>query len=213
MNLADAARDWIGRGVYIVPVPYRSKAPILKGWNALRIGLADVPKYFTGGPQNIGVLLGEPYGLSDLDLDCREAMDAAAVLAPATGMIFGRASKPASHRFYLCDPPTRIRKYIDPVDKTCLVELRGLKADGTVGLETVIPPSVHEHGEEIRFEPGFDREPANIDEEVLTGSVARIAAAALLARHWPAASRSHSCRAVCSLYSILRSRNQRANPA
>src|ERR1039457_2016449 len=110
----------------------------------------------------MGVLLGER-GLADVDLDCGEAIVAAASLAPDTDMIFGRQSKPASHRFYWSDPPARVKKYLDPVDKACLVELRGLKADGTRGLQTVVPPSVHEQGEEIRFEAGFDREPANIE--------------------------------------------------
>jgi putative DNA primase/helicase len=144
-----------------------------------------VAHFFDGGPQNIGVLLGEPHGVADLDLDCDAAIEVAALLAPATGMIFGRASKPASHRFYRCDPARRSKKYLDPTDKTCLVELRCLKSDGTVGLQTVVPPSVHKQGEDIRFEPGFDREPAKIDPDELGTAVAHIAAAALLARHWP----------------------------
>jgi len=181
----EAAESWIGRQCFPVPVPYRKKAPTLKRWNGLRIGSADVSKYFAEAPQNIGVLLGEPYGLADVDLDCSEAIAAAAELAPPTGMVFGRASKPASHRFYRADPPVRMKKYVDPGNKSCLVELRGQKADGSIGSQTVVPPSVHETGEEIRFEPGFDREPANIEADELAGAVARIAAAALLARHWP----------------------------
>src|ERR1039457_2351953 len=121
-------------------------------------------------------------------------MAAAASLAPDTGMILGLRSKPASHRLYESHPPARVKKYLDPVDKACLVELRGLKADGSTGLQTVVPPSVHEQGEEIRFEAGFDGAPAHIEDEELAGAVARIAAAALLARHWPAAGKGrHEC--------------------
>jgi hypothetical protein len=185
MTSLDAALGWVERGFLPVPIPFRSKRPVIEGWPSLRIGKADVARFFNGGPQNIGVLLGEPYGAADLDLDCAEAIAAAAVLAPATGMIFGRASKPASHLFYRSDPPMRAKKYLDPTNKGCLCELRCLKVDGTVGLQTVVPGSTHETGEAIRFEAGFDREPANIDCDELARAVARIAAAALLARHWP----------------------------
>jgi P4 family phage/plasmid primase-like protien len=185
----------IERGFFPVPIPFREKRPVIEGWPDLRITAADVATYFNGAPQNIGVLLGEPYGAADIDLDCGEAIAAAATLAPATGLKFGRASKPASHLFYRCDPPMPSRKYLDPTDKACLCELRCLKSDGTVGLQTVVPPSTHkETGEAICFEPGLDREPANIDADELTAAVARIAAVALLARHWPAAGHGrHEC--------------------
>jgi P4 family phage/plasmid primase-like protien len=194
MTPAAAAVDWIERGHFIVPIPDRKKAPIHKGWQKLRIPEADVPKYFTGAAQNIGVLLGEPYGAADLDLDSAAAIAAAAILAPDTGLKFGRASKRASHYFYRCDPPRPGKKYLDPTDKTCICELRCLKSDGTVGLQTVVPPSVHVGGEAIQFEPGFDGEPANIDFDELARRVAHIAAAALFARHWPAAGQGrHEC--------------------
>ena len=195
MTPSSAALDLIERGFFPVPIPFREKRPVIEGWPDLRITAADVATYFNGAPQNIGVLLGEPYGAADIDLDCGEAIAAAATLAPATGLKFGRASKPASHLFYRCDPPMPSRKYLDPTDKACLCELRCLKSDGTVGLQTVVPPSTHkETGEAIRFELGLDREPANIDADELTAAVARIAAVALLARHWPAAGHGrHEC--------------------
>jgi putative DNA primase/helicase len=199
MTPADAARDWLRREFLPVPVPFRSKKPAIERWQSLRMTTADVPRYFKGGPQNIGVRLGAPHGESDIDADCPEAITAAAILGPPTGLVFGRASKPASHRLYRCDPPLRSKKYSDPMDRTCLVELRGLKSNGGVGLQTIVPPSVHEQGEAIRFEPGFDREPANVDADVLAVAVARIAAAALLARHWPATGHGrHGCELALS---------------
>lgn len=206
MNVAPTAMalDWIKREYFPVPIPHKSKNPGApraeggggSGWQKLRITAADVPKYFNGQQQNIGVLLGEPYGAADIDLDCPEAIAAAATLAPATGLIFGRTSSPASHRFYRSDPPMPSKKYRDPLDTAiCLCELRCLKTDGdSVGMQTVVPFSTHEEGEPIRFEPGFDREPANIDGAELDRVVARIAAAALLAKHWPAAGHGrHEC--------------------
>ena len=91
---------------------------------------------------------------------------------------------PASHYFYRVDPAIPSVKYIDPADnKTTLIELRCLKKDGTVGFQTVVPPSVHESGEDIRFDA--DGVVANLEADVLSEAVARTAAAVLLARHFP----------------------------
>lgn len=184
--------DWIERGFLPIPIPSGSKRPTLKNWPALRITKSDVPQYFPGGPQNTGVLLGER-GAADLDLDVAESISAAAILAPDTGLKFGRASKRASHYFYRCASPRPGKRYVDPTDKACVCELRCLKADGGTGLQTVVH-GVHVGGEVIQFEPGFDREAANIDFGELARQVSRIAAAALLARHWPAAGHGrHEC--------------------
>jgi hypothetical protein len=76
-----------------------------------------------------------------------------------------------------------------------------LSSDGTVGLQTVVPPSIHESGEAVRFEPGFEGTPANVDAEVLTSAVRRVAAAALFARHWPTkGSRHHAFLALAGVF-------------
>jgi hypothetical protein len=49
-----------------------------------------------------------------------------------------------------------------------------------VGLQTIVPPSVHPSGEVISFEPGCDGDPAAVDGRILQLAVARTAAAALL---------------------------------
>jgi hypothetical protein len=73
-----------------------------------------------------------------------------------------------------------------------LVELRGRKSDGTVGLQTVVPPSIHrDTGEPIEFDQGHDRGAANVEADVLLPAVARLAAAALLARYWPGEGSRH----------------------
>ena len=59
----------------------------------------DLPKYFTGMAVNVGLILGDEYGTTDIDLDCEEAIAAAGELLPETAMIFGRRFKPASHYF------------------------------------------------------------------------------------------------------------------
>jgi Bifunctional DNA primase/polymerase, N-terminal len=191
MTPLDAAIAWIGRGFCPVPIPRGSKKPVLHGWERLEITHDVASRYFSDLPQNVGVLMGDKFGSTDVDCDCVEAVAAARELLPETGLIFGRQSKPFSHFFYRTDPPVRTKKFMDPVDRKTLVELRGLSSDGSIGLQTVVPPSVHESGETIRFETRFDGLPANVDAEVLVSAVHRIAAAALLVRHWPAEGSRH----------------------
>ena len=182
----DAVLAYRAAGFWNVPVPHREKKPVVEGWPDLRLKEDDLPRYFNSHPQNVGILLGDEYGTTDIDLDCPEAVRAARFFLPETGMIFGRASNPSSHWFYRSDPPQSSRFYKDTTGKM-LVELRCQTSDGAVGLQTVVPPSTHqESGELIRFENGCGPMPANVDADVLLTAVARIAAAALLARHWPA---------------------------
>ncbi len=190
MSIA-CARWWMERGFHPIPVLYRTKKPELKGWPSLRLAEADLATYFNDQqPHNIGIILGDEYGSADVDLDCTEAIAAAAVLLPSTNLIFGRSSKPASHYIYRVDPLIGSLKFLDPIiaddDEATIVELRCAKKNGGSGLHTVVPDSVHESGEAIRFEPGYDGHAANVDAEVLTAAVAHVAAAALLARRWPA---------------------------
>ncbi|HTU48834.1 MAG TPA: phage/plasmid primase, P4 family [Bryobacteraceae bacterium] len=191
MTPLNAAIAWIGRGFCPVPIPHRSKKPVLHGWERLEITHDVASRYFSDRPQNVGVLMGDKFGSTDVDCDCVEAVAAARELLPETGLIFGRQSKPFSHFFYRTDPPVRTKKCIDPVDRKTLVELRGLSSDGSIGLQTVVPPSVHESGETIRFETRFDGLPANVDADVLVSAVHKTAAAALLVRHWPAEGSRH----------------------
>jgi hypothetical protein len=53
MTPPDAALGWIKRGFLPVPIPFRSKRPVIERWPALRITRADVPRYFDAQPQNI----------------------------------------------------------------------------------------------------------------------------------------------------------------
>jgi P4 family phage/plasmid primase-like protien len=190
MTPLNAAIAWIQRGFSPVPVPYRSKRPVLHGWQGLEISLDVAPQYFNGPTQNIGVLLGDKHGSTDIDCDCPEAITAARELLPETALIFGRKSKPFSHYLYRSDPPVRTQQFND-LDHTTLIELRGLSADGSIGLQTVVPPSLHKTGEAIRFEQGFDGPPANVDADLLVSAVGRVAAVALLSRHWPTKGSQH----------------------
>lgn len=187
-----AAERYVANGFRPVPIPHRQKRPLLKGWPGLVLATSALPEHFNSAPQNIGLILGGEPGLADIDCDTVEAAVAAAVILPKTGMIFGRASKRASHYFYYCVPPTLLSQFKDPTDQKMLVELRCGKKDGGTGLQTVVPPSVHPSGEKIEFEPGGDGYPTNVDVGALHCKVAQVAAAALLARHWPEKGERHN---------------------
>jgi hypothetical protein len=178
----EAAREYVRRGWAVVPIPRGSKAPIIPGWPSLRLCENDLPRYFATD-RNIGVLLGAPSGgLADLDLDAPETAVVADFLLPPTGFLYGRASKPHSHRFYISDPPPVSRKFCD-LDGTAILELR------STGQQSVVPPSLHPSGEFYTF--NSNGEPARIKSEELVSRIRLVAAAALLARHWPAPGARH----------------------
>src|SRR5579862_1367086 len=200
MTPLDAAIWWIRKGFSPIPVPNRSKRPVLDAWQKLQLSADSAQEYFNSSRQNIGVLLGDRFGSTDVDCDCPEAITAARELLPETGLIFGRPSKPFSHFFYRSDPPVRTAQFIDPLDQRTLIELRGLSSDGSIGLHTVVPPSIHETGEPVRFEPGFEGIATNVDADVLISAVRRVAAGALLVRHWPTkGSRHHAFLALAGV--------------
>lgn len=177
------AEGYTQRGWRCVPVPFKSKAPILTGWQRLRLEKSRLGVYFDGKPANLGVLLGEPSGgLKDVDLDCPEGLVLASSFLPPTASRFGRASKRASHWLYLADPLVSTEKFED-AGGAMLVELR------STGAQTVFPPSTHPTGEVIAWDE--DGEPARVDGAALRQAVAELAVACLLARHWPAQGARH----------------------
>jgi bifunctional DNA primase/polymerase-like protein len=136
----------------MLPIASEAKGCIIKGWPGLSITEAELPHYFAG-PGNIGVRLGKASGgLCDVDLDSPEAITIADRFLPPTPTIFGRESKPRSHRLYLIEPtPTGI-KFEDPLGdrkKATLVELRANAKKNGSAVVTVIPPGTHESGERI----------------------------------------------------------------
>ncbi len=102
------------RGWAPIPVPHQQKAPTLDDWQRLRLEEADLPQHFNGGPQNVGVLLGEPsQQLVDIDLDAPEACALAATFLPPTDCRFGRPGKPDSHWLYQPAEAGRTESFTD----------------------------------------------------------------------------------------------------
>lgn len=184
MTPAERANEYIERGWAPIPVPHRSKKPVLDEWQKLRIQEADVPKYFDGPHLNIGVVLGAASGnLVDADLDCPEALILAESFLPPTESVFGRRSKPRSHRLYRSsEDPGATKRF-------------GTKSDGTLvefranGGQTVMPGSTHESGEPVEWET--DGKPQHVNADELLKAIAELAAACLLVRLYPGAGARH----------------------
>ena len=172
----DAAREYIRRGLAILPIPRGQKGPHTPNWPNLRLTEPDLAKNFSTN-QNIGVILGTASGgITDVDLDSPQAISLAKSFLPNTEFVFGRASKPRSHYFYFCAPLPLPRKYCD-IDGSCIVELR------SDGQQTVVPPSLHPSGELYVFQQGD--EPARATGKEIAWRVACLASASILAHHWP----------------------------
>src|SRR6266566_4884974 len=170
MTTLDAAQEYVSRGWQPIPVPHRSKKPVLNGWPDLRLSAADLARHFNGQPSNLGILLGEPSGgLVDADLDCAEALYLAPAFLPPTGSCFGRTSKRRSHWLYVVTTAVGTEKFVDSDGDTTLVELR------STGAQTIFPGSVHEGGESITWDEGG--KPAAIDAATLRRAVADLAVA------------------------------------
>lgn len=198
----DHAREYVSRGWAVVPVEYKGKRPfhngkLLTGWQRLRLTASELPAYFNGHRQNVGVHLGGMSGdLVDIDLDSETAVMLAPAFLPRTDAIFGRDSKRRSHWLFRC--ATNTKKFSDPTvkgnadkpedDKGMLVELR------STGCQTVFPGSTHPSGELITWDA--DGEGASVEPEDLLRAVGRLAAADILARHWHKGSRNCAANAL-----------------
>ncbi len=169
--MIDTALAYIRRDWSPIPLPARSKAPVVEGWPELRLTAETAGEHFNGKPQNIGVLLGEPSGgLIDVDLDHPKAVSMATTYLPETGSIFGRPGKPRSHFLYRVSAPIATHKR-DHKTLGMIVELR------STGCQTVFPPSVHPSGEPITWD--CDGEPPTITPEELSQCVDLLADAVL----------------------------------
>ena len=176
-SAVSAALAYQARGWSPVPVRLGQKSPIGNDWQKQRLTAEEIPSRFRDGMHNVGVLLGEPSGnLVDIDLDAPEAAGLADALLPPTDFIFGRKSKPRSHRFYRTTETRKTKQFKAP-DGTMLVELRA------TGGQTVVPPSIHPSGERVEFD--CNGGPVSIAGQDLERAVSRLAAATLLARSWP----------------------------
>lgn len=154
-------------------------------------------KIYTTYPRGsrVGLLTGVEVApgrfLNEADIDWAPGAVIALKLLPKTPFVFGRTSKKISHAFYTTPDALPSFKYEDPVDKTTLIELRGVKHDGSLGFQTMVPPSVwskQEQSEPLLFTPDNSlvyRDPAHLDKSsTLNQAVCLSAIGMLLGKHF-----------------------------
>jgi hypothetical protein len=191
------ARGYLARGWNPIPVSLQTKKPIGNEWQLRPLDSTTVAAAFNHPDMNVGVQLG-PYshGLTDVDLDCREAVLTGPMFLPGSNSIFGRASKLRSHWLYNSTLAGKISKAClqfrdaapnGATEGAMLLELK--IGGGGKGSQSVFPGSVHTSGETIEW--SRDGALITVDDDVLLRQVHRLAVAVLLARHWPADGSRH----------------------
>lgn len=155
MTPRDIVESYVARGMRIVywPAIGDAKGPTFKDWPSANYPLADYdPSYRVGLLTGVEIAPGR--FLHDVDIDWAAGAPIALALLPPSDFVYGRPSKRVSHCFYTL--PEGIPSYafldikIDPKDKTApatLIEIRGTKTDGQIGLESMVPPSIWSKGD------------------------------------------------------------------
>lgn len=182
MIVKQIAKDYIDAGWSVVPL-VKGEKKANTSWRKRTYRPDDF-----GSDDGIAGKCGEPSGWRvDVDCDALEAVEAARLLLPNTGLIHGRPGKPTSHYWYVCEgiKTTQFTDIRDAAGKTAmLVEIR------STGGYTALPPSHHPSGETLSWE--HSRAPMNIEADALYASVRYVAIAALVGRHWPASGVRHA---------------------
>lgn len=139
----DIVRTYFERNYHVVMWPDRGaqKGPVEKDWKSKPFTLDD-----WSPEKRVGLMTGTETSpgrwLHDVDIDWAPGYKVALAFLPKTEFVYGRASKYVSHCFYtLAEPLARIT-FCDPIDKTTLIEIRGTKEDGSLGWQSMVPPSI-----------------------------------------------------------------------
>jgi bifunctional DNA primase/polymerase-like protein len=137
----DDVDAYLANSVPIVGVHPGAKKPIGEQWEATK-GQAE--RWHEGA--NVGLFLGDIGGYVDVDLDLPETAALASLYLPEPLAKWGRDSAPETPVHFLYRfpagslPKTWLRPKIG-------VEIRANKLDGSLGLQSVLPPSVHPDGD------------------------------------------------------------------
>lgn len=190
MTPVEIVQDYFAKNFRVVfwPTVGDQKGPVEKDWQkrASNGGYA-ISDYHEGDRVGLitGVEVQQDKWLHDIDIDWAPGSHIALSLLPATGFIFGRASKEFSHCFYTLTKPLPSVRYED-VDKTCLIELRGTKKDGTLGFQTMAPPSLWANNagrtEQLIFRSHKD--PLHVDADDILRRVILSATGMILAKNF-----------------------------
>ena len=190
------AREYLKRGYALIPVEFRGKKPIGTAWQKKYVIGVGKEKQFE--EHNVGFILGKPSdGLTDIDLDCDEAIELASCFLPETAWVFGHKSARRSHYMYQCDESRTIKFMTTESDRTSAVmEIR------STGGMTVAPGSIHPSDEPILFANGDWKSalPAKVEVARLDRACGNLAAACLVLRHgWKDGKRDEVAVALCGV--------------
>lgn len=170
------AKQYIDAGWAVVPL-VKGEKRAASAWQKKKYTPTDFQE-----SDGIAGKCGEPSGWRvDVDCDCPEAVAAARLLLPTTGLIHGRPSKMDSHYWYECrGAKTTQFSNIAKAKPAMIVEIR------STGGYTMLPPSEHPSGDVLIW--SVERQPLIIAPDDLTFAVRNVAMAALIAQHWGALS-------------------------
>ncbi len=184
MTAADVVKGYLDQNYRVVfwPALGDIKGPRDKGWPDKIYTLADYKEDCRVGLVT-GVEVAPGRWLHDVDIDWAYGSLIAQSMLPSTGFVFGRQGKRVSHCFYTASEALTSFRYED-VDKTCLIELRGTKLNGALGLQTMAPPSVWSKGQQ-REALAFVKHgaPAHLDAADLKRRTCLAAVGMILAKH------------------------------
>lgn len=143
---------------------------------------------------NVGTFTGHELSpgrfLADIDYDWAEGFPLAKRILPITEFGFGRETRKITHGFYTTPTPIPLMAFKTLDVNKNYVELRGTKADGTIGLQTMLPPSIHPNGEKLNLLT--DTSICHCED--LPRRVALYATACLLFNSFPSSSMAHDAR-------------------
>lgn len=175
----DRLLEWAtSLGAVIIPLHPGEKRPVESNWQNTPLTKERMEQLTEKlGGLNYGLLLGEKSGhLIDVDLDSDWARKLGPRYLPKTLVSWGKSSFPRSHLLYTA-PETKSRQtWIDPIDGTTLLELRGDSH------QSMVPPSIHPNGEPIIW--SNSDVPFESTWEDLVKAGGRLAVAAFLSKHW-----------------------------
>jgi len=177
-------------GLIPVRLKEKQKAPT-SDWDPRRIGDQDTEatiEWIQANPKiNFGALFYGRY--IDVDVDTNDSITSAALdyFLPTTNIMWGRKSKPRSHRAYFLHEDFNRDRYgaITRFSKDSLsVEIRGGKMES--GFYTVLPGSEHPSGEIYQWAKGVDHSVSMsaISAEEFMRAYRLFMAATILAPYW-----------------------------
>jgi hypothetical protein len=198
----EAAEHYISLGWRIVPISIGAKDPSENGrdWQK-KLWPAEACE-----GRNVGVILGHVSNhLTDIDLDCDEAMALAPSFLPET-LTFGHApSKPQTHWLYYAEGSRSAMMYFGSKASKGLVEIRATNAGGQeCGHQSVFPGSMWTSKDGTRTEEiDWDSnapEPATVDAAELRWAVQRLVMACAILREWaPESGRHEKSKAIAGV--------------